>query len=92
MPVTPTCQTSFAFDQTCFVNSTPNDKHKILTGVAPSGSSKTKARREKEARERKKLEQDALRAKSRRVSLVMQNIIDKTGAEPIDLERLLELD
>jgi hypothetical protein len=46
-----------------FVNYTPNDRRKILTGVAPSGSSKTKARREKEALEkRRKLSQAAVRA------------------------------
>jgi hypothetical protein len=46
-----------------FVNFTPNDSRKILTGVAPSGSSKTKARREKEARDkRRKLSLAALRA------------------------------
>ncbi|KAF2674720.1 hypothetical protein BT63DRAFT_420005 [Microthyrium microscopicum] len=41
-----------------FVNFTPSDSAKILTGVAPSGSSKTKARREKEAadKRRKQLE------------------------------------
>jgi hypothetical protein len=37
-----------------FVNFTPDDSKKILTGVAPSGSSKTKARREKEAAERRR--------------------------------------
>jgi len=46
-----------------FVNFTPSDKAKILTGVAPSGSSKTKARREKEAAEKtKRLSQAAVRA------------------------------
>jgi hypothetical protein len=46
-----------------FVNYTPDDSKKILTGVAPSGSSKTKARREKEALEkRRKLSQAAARA------------------------------
>ena len=46
-----------------FVNFTPEDSHKILTGVAPSGSSKTKARREQEAREkRRKLSEAALMA------------------------------
>ena len=46
-----------------FVNFTPNDSRKILTGVAPSGSSKTKARREKEAMEkRRQLSVAALRA------------------------------
>lgn len=46
-----------------FVNFTPSDSSKILTGVAPSGSSKTKARREKEAMEkRRRLSQAAIRA------------------------------
>ena len=46
-----------------FVNFTPDDSRKILTGVAPSGSSKTKARREKEAAEkRRKLSEAALKA------------------------------
>lgn len=46
-----------------FVNFTPDDSRKILTGVAPSGSSKTKARREKEAAEkRRKLSQAAMKA------------------------------
>jgi hypothetical protein len=46
-----------------FVNFTPSDSMKILTGVAPSGSSKTKARREKEALEkRRRLSQAAMRA------------------------------
>ena len=46
-----------------FVNFTPDDSMKILTGVAPSGSSKTKARREKEASERRrKLSEAAERA------------------------------
>ncbi|KAJ0107383.1 hypothetical protein J7T55_009347 [Diaporthe amygdali] len=37
-----------------FVNYTPNDHGVLMTGVAPSGSSKTKARREKEAIERQR--------------------------------------
>ena len=46
-----------------FVNFTPSDSRKILTGVAPSGSSKTRARREKEANDkRRKLSLAALRA------------------------------
>ncbi|KAF1829072.1 hypothetical protein BDW02DRAFT_184873 [Decorospora gaudefroyi] len=46
-----------------FVNFTPDDSRKILTGVAPSGSSKTKARREKEAADkRRKLSQAAFKA------------------------------
>ncbi|RKF64149.1 putative developmental regulatory protein [Erysiphe neolycopersici] len=50
-------------DATGFVNYTPEDSEEILTGVAPSGSNKTKARREREALEkRQKLSQAALRA------------------------------
>lgn len=46
-----------------FVNYTPSDSRRILTGVAPSGSSKTKARREQEARDRRrKLGEAALHA------------------------------
>jgi hypothetical protein len=46
-----------------FVNFTAHDSKKILTGVAPSGSSKTKARREQEARDRRrKLSEAALNA------------------------------
>ncbi|KAH9206499.1 hypothetical protein DL95DRAFT_528376 [Leptodontidium sp. 2 PMI_412] len=37
-----------------FANFTPDDKKKIMTGVAPSGSSKTKARREKKEIEKRK--------------------------------------
>ena len=46
-----------------FVNFTPEDSKKILTGVAPSGSSKTKARREREANDkRRKLSEAAAKA------------------------------
>lgn len=46
-----------------FVNFTPSDKMRILTGVAPSGSSKTKAKREKEAADkRRRLSQAARQA------------------------------
>jgi len=49
--------------QVDFVNFTPRDAHKLLSDVAPSGSSKTRARREQEARERrKKLSEAALQA------------------------------
>jgi hypothetical protein len=44
-----------------FINYTPSDKKRILTGVAPSGSSKTKARREKEAAEQKRKMSEAAR-------------------------------
>ncbi|KIW19650.1 hypothetical protein PV08_00224 [Exophiala spinifera] len=46
-----------------FVNFTPADSAKLMSDVAPSGSSKTRARREMEAREkRKKLSEAALKA------------------------------
>jgi hypothetical protein len=46
-----------------FVNFTAHDSQKILGGVAPSGSSKTKARREQEAKDRRrKLSEAALKA------------------------------
>lgn len=57
-----------------FVNFTPNDSQKLLTGVAPSGSSKTKARREQEASENK-----------RRLSQVAEKLFVESGG---DLEKL----
>jgi hypothetical protein len=46
-----------------FVNFTPYDSQMIMTGVAPSGSSKTKAKREREAMERRqKLSEAAMKA------------------------------
>ena len=42
-----------------FVNFTPSDGEKLLTGVAPSGSSKTKARREREAAEKRRKQFEA---------------------------------
>lgn len=59
-----------------FVNFTPSDSMKILTGVAPSGSSKTKARREKEAME-----------KRRRLSLAAVRAVRAAGG---DVESLVE--
>ena len=57
----PKAATGCSFDN--FVNFTAHDSDRILTGVAPSGSSKTKARREQEANEKKrKLSLAALRA------------------------------
>jgi hypothetical protein len=46
-----------------FVNFTPKDSAKLLSDVAPSGSSKTRARREQEARDkRRRLSEAAVRA------------------------------
>jgi hypothetical protein len=60
-PKTPkTPNGGFAID---FVNFTSKDSTKLLSDVAPSGSSKTRARREAEAREkRKKFSEAALKA------------------------------
>ncbi|KAJ9628256.1 hypothetical protein H2204_009373 [Knufia peltigerae] len=58
-PKTPTS----AVPKIGFVNFTPADSAKLMSDVAPSGSSKTRARRELEAREkRKKLSEAALKA------------------------------
>jgi hypothetical protein len=64
-----------------FCNFTPQDSNKILSGVAPSGSSKTKARREKEAMERR-----------RRLSQAAVRAITKAGGDVDDLKDVLELD
>jgi hypothetical protein len=61
-----------------FVNFTPNDSKKILTGVAPSGSSKTKARREQEARDRR-----------RKLSEAAINAVRKAGGDVEALEAVL---
>jgi hypothetical protein len=58
-----------------FVNFTPNDSRKILTGVAPSGSSKTKARREKEAAE-----------KRRKIGEFAMNAVLQAGGDPRALQ------
>ena len=60
-PKTPTGAGGFgAID---FVNFTPKDSVKLLSDVAPSGSSKTRARREQEARDkRRRLSEAAVRA------------------------------
>lgn len=61
-----------------FVNFTPDDSRKILTGVAPSGSSKTKARREKEAAD-----------KRRKLSLAAVKAVMEAGGD-VDRLRALE--
>lgn len=69
-----------------FVNFTPDDSQKILTGVAPSGSSKTKARREKEAAEkRRRLSQMAMKA-------IMEAGGDLDGLRRLEREGLFVLE
>ena len=58
-----------------FVNFTPSDSQKILTGVAPSGSSKTKARRELEAHEKK-----------RKLSLAVEKVVRDAGGDSAKLQ------
>ncbi|GAW16240.1 hypothetical protein ANO14919_056630 [Xylariales sp. No.14919] len=60
-----------------FVNFTPNDKQVLMTGVAPSGSSKTKARREKEAQDREKEAQE----KARWVSEMAIKAVQEVGGD-----------
>ena len=64
-----------------FMNFTPQDSAKILTGVAPSGSSKTKARRELEATEEK-----------RRMSLAAIKAIEVAGGDSEALKAQLFID
>ncbi|RAL16609.1 developmental regulatory protein WetA [Aspergillus homomorphus CBS 101889] len=61
-----------------FVNFTADDRNKILTGVAPSGSSKTKARREQEARDRR-----------RQMSEAALNAVRNAGGDVEALEAIL---
>ncbi|KAI9856966.1 MAG: hypothetical protein M1813_008682 [Trichoglossum hirsutum] len=61
-----------------FQNFTANDSQVILAGVAPSGSSKTKERREKEARE-----------KRRRLDELAYEAVRKSGGDPGVLQGLL---
>ena len=60
-----------------FVNFTAHDSDRILTGVAPSGSSKTKARREQEASEKK-----------RKLSLAAMRAIEEAGGDVNAVEKL----
>ena len=53
-----------------FVNYTPRDREKIVNSVAPSGSSKTKARREQEAHE-----------KRRKMSLAVEKVVQENGGD-----------
>ncbi|KAI4152004.1 MAG: hypothetical protein LQ341_000799 [Variospora aurantia] len=59
-----------------FVNFTPSDSKRILTGVAPSGSSKTKARREQEANEKK-----------RKLSAAVLRAVEEAGGDPEPLRK-----
>ncbi|KAL9008931.1 MAG: hypothetical protein Q9173_005992 [Seirophora scorigena] len=59
-----------------FVNFTPHDSKRILTGVAPSGSSKTKARREQEANEKK-----------RKLSAAVLRAVEEAGGDPEPLRK-----
>ena len=62
-----------------FVNYTPKDREKIVNSVAPSGSSKTKARREQEANE-----------KRRKMSLAIEKAVQEGNIEKLRAPGLLE--
>lgn len=64
-----------------FMNFTPEDSQKILTGVAPSGSSKTKARRELQANEER-----------RRLSLAALKAIEYAGGDTEALKQQLKVE
>ena len=64
-----------------FMNFTPEDRQKILTGVAPSGSSKTKARRELEASEER-----------RRLSLAALKAVEVAGGDANELKQQLKVE
>ncbi|KAI1087491.1 hypothetical protein F5B19DRAFT_65014 [Rostrohypoxylon terebratum] len=68
-----------------FCNYTPSDKKVLMNGVAPSGSSKTKARREREAQEHKRKMSEAymqaIRAAGGDVEKLRQNGFFSTGSE-----------
>ena len=80
-PKTPTGGDSGAID---FVNFTPKDSAKLLNDVAPSGSSKTRARREQEARDkRRKLSEAAVRA-VRRAAKAAGGDVDNGEVEALE--------
>ncbi|KAF7512673.1 hypothetical protein GJ744_000240 [Endocarpon pusillum] len=62
-----------------FVNLTAADSAKLLSDVAPSGSSKTRARREQEARERR-----------RRLSEAAVKLVRKAGGDVKALEKVIQ--
>ncbi|KAK3373365.1 hypothetical protein B0T24DRAFT_257985 [Lasiosphaeria ovina] len=64
-----------------FVNYTPSDHNLLMTGVAPSGSSKTKARRDREAQE-----------KQRKLRETIQKAIAAAGGDARKLEDGILLD
>lgn len=61
-----------------FVNLTAADSAKLLSDVAPSGSSKTRARREQEAKERR-----------RRLSEAAVKAVRKAGGDVKALEQVI---
>ncbi|EGS18610.1 uncharacterized protein CTHT_0052150 [Thermochaetoides thermophila DSM 1495] len=65
-----------------FVNYTPQDRNLLMTGVAPSGSSKTKARREREAAER----QREFRDKLTKMVQAAGGDVSKLGLEKLGIE------
>ncbi|KAI9823178.1 MAG: hypothetical protein M1832_002621 [Thelocarpon impressellum] len=83
---------SRASSQTSFVNFTSSDHNKIVHGVAPSGSSKTKARREKEVRQLQKQLEEVEREKRRHLDSVARQVIEAAGGDPEALDKKLDED
>ncbi|KAI1817431.1 hypothetical protein GGS20DRAFT_37068 [Poronia punctata] len=70
-----------SFGSVDFVNFTPSDKKVLMNGVAPSGSSKTKARREKEADERRQLLERETEERRRRFEELTQQLVREAGGD-----------
>lgn len=76
-PKTPAGSGAGLVGEVDFVNFTAKDSAKLLSDVAPSGSSKTRARREQEAREkRRRLSEAAVRAVRRAVRAAGADVRD----------------
>ncbi|KAI9847255.1 MAG: hypothetical protein M1838_000950 [Thelocarpon superellum] len=73
-----------------FVNYTPDDHDKILHGVAPSGSSKTKARREREASEKRARWEREQLEKRRKLSVAAEAAVRAAGGDVEVLHGALE--
>lgn len=74
-----------------FVNLTPEDKTRILTGVAPSGSANTKKRREKEAAEKQRRKEEEAAEKRKEVDRAAKKAVLKARGDVAMLERDLSL-
>ena len=67
-----------------FVNFTPKDSAKLLNDVAPSGSSKTRARREQEARDKRRRLSEAAVKVVRRAAKAAGGNVDNGEVEALE--------